>query len=60
MAKTEEVLEMCCKKLGISSTGSMCLLCGDRAVPAGTVVDAWPGIGASEEISEYQLGVQQS
>eukprot|EP00971_Amphidinium_carterae_P080425 1591489-Amphidinium_carterae.1 len=43
---TEEVLEECCKKLGIRSIGSMCLVSGDNVVPAGTLVSDWPGIRA--------------
>eukprot|EP00971_Amphidinium_carterae_P291352 5784581-Amphidinium_carterae.1 len=54
---TEEVLEECCEKLGISSTGSMCLVSGDDVVPARTDVRDWPGIGVLGEISEYQLVV---
>eukprot|EP00971_Amphidinium_carterae_P065142 1291158-Amphidinium_carterae.1 len=57
---TEAVLQECCEKLGISSTGSMCLVSGDDVVPAGAFVDDWPGIRACGEISEYQLVVQQS
>eukprot|EP00971_Amphidinium_carterae_P080892 1600515-Amphidinium_carterae.1 len=58
---TEEVLEECCSKLGIGTTGSMCLVSGDGVVvPAGAFLSAWPGIRACGEISEYQLVVQQS
>eukprot|EP00971_Amphidinium_carterae_P180786 3585901-Amphidinium_carterae.1 len=57
---TEAILRMCRQKLGVSSTGSMCLVRGDDVVPAGTFVDCWPGIRACGEISEYQLVVQQS
>eukprot|EP00971_Amphidinium_carterae_P260681 5171632-Amphidinium_carterae.1 len=61
MAKnTEEVLEECCEKLGVSFTGSTCLVSGDDVVPARTVVADWPGIRACGEISEYQLVVEQS
>eukprot|EP00971_Amphidinium_carterae_P129183 2558926-Amphidinium_carterae.1 len=53
---TEAVLQGgCCKKLGVSSTRSMCLVSGDDVVAAGTFVDFWPGIRACGEISEYQL-----
>eukprot|EP00971_Amphidinium_carterae_P149990 2973168-Amphidinium_carterae.1 len=57
---TEEVLWECCKKLGVSSTGSMRLVRGDDVVPARTHVRDWPGTRAPGEISEYQLVVQQS
>eukprot|EP00971_Amphidinium_carterae_P225397 4470678-Amphidinium_carterae.1 len=57
---TEEVLELCCEKLGVSPTGSMCLVSGDGVVPAGALVHDWPGMRAHGEISEYQLVVQQS
>eukprot|EP00971_Amphidinium_carterae_P230015 4565273-Amphidinium_carterae.1 len=54
---TEEVLQKCCEKLGVSSTGSMYLVSGDDVVPARAVVKDWPGIRACGEISEYQLVV---
>eukprot|EP00971_Amphidinium_carterae_P341208 6479895-Amphidinium_carterae.1 len=57
---TEKVLLECCEKLGVSSVGSMCLVSGDDVVPAGAVVENWPGIRAPGEISEYQLVLQQS
>eukprot|EP00971_Amphidinium_carterae_P287560 5708091-Amphidinium_carterae.1 len=53
--KTEAVLQKGCKKLGISSAGSMCLVSGDDVVPAKAKVQDWPGIRAPGEISEYQL-----
>eukprot|EP00971_Amphidinium_carterae_P321428 6389040-Amphidinium_carterae.1 len=58
--ETTRVLKKCCERLGISSAGSMCLVSGDDVVPAGTVVDDWPGIRACGEISEYLLVVQQA
>eukprot|EP00971_Amphidinium_carterae_P201676 4001952-Amphidinium_carterae.1 len=57
---TEDVLQECCEKLGISSTGSMCLVSGVDVVPAQADVRHWPGIRDGGEISEYQLVVQQS
>eukprot|EP00971_Amphidinium_carterae_P054276 1069202-Amphidinium_carterae.1 len=59
-ANTEGVLEECCEKLDVSSTGSMRLVSGDDIVPARTGVPDWPGIQACGEISEYQLVVLQS
>eukprot|EP00971_Amphidinium_carterae_P274446 5446221-Amphidinium_carterae.1 len=55
---TEGVLQECCEKLGVSSTGLMCLVSGDDALPARTVVNDWPGIRASGEISEYRSECQ--
>eukprot|EP00971_Amphidinium_carterae_P150769 2989185-Amphidinium_carterae.1 len=58
---TDRVLKECCQKLGVSSTGSMCLVSGDGVVvPTAALVYAWPGLRARGEISEYQLVVQQS
>eukprot|EP00971_Amphidinium_carterae_P143128 2835936-Amphidinium_carterae.1 len=57
--KTEGVLQECCKKLGVRSTGPMYLLSGNDVVPARTRVPDWPGIRARGEISEYQLVVGQ-
>eukprot|EP00971_Amphidinium_carterae_P089602 1773559-Amphidinium_carterae.1 len=58
--RTEEVLQLCCTQLGLSSIGSMRLVSGDDVVPGRTLVHDWPGIRACGEISEYQLVVQQS
>eukprot|EP00971_Amphidinium_carterae_P081486 1612003-Amphidinium_carterae.1 len=58
--KTEAVMRLCCRQLGIRTTGSMCLVSGNDVVPARTVLREWPGIQAGPEISEYQLVIQQS
>eukprot|EP00971_Amphidinium_carterae_P058265 1152566-Amphidinium_carterae.1 len=57
---TEDVMRLCCEKLGGSSIRSMCLVSGDRVVPARTGVQDWPGLPARGQIGEYQLVVQQS
>eukprot|EP00971_Amphidinium_carterae_P189852 3768401-Amphidinium_carterae.1 len=58
--RTEEALQRCCRRLGVGSTGSMCLVSGDDVVPARALVHDWPGIRACGEISEYQLVLQMS
>eukprot|EP00971_Amphidinium_carterae_P111046 2199719-Amphidinium_carterae.1 len=53
----DHVVQRCCRRLGITSTGTEALVLGTAVVPATAKVRDWPGIKPRGEVSEYQLVV---
>eukprot|EP00971_Amphidinium_carterae_P156647 3105193-Amphidinium_carterae.1 len=51
----EQIVERCCRRLGMDRSGNEKLVHGTEVVPARASMENWPGFLRQGQVSEYQL-----